>query len=166
MIRYLQLSLTNLVVALEALTALTIENEPVDVFSTPPQLDGDLVTLTLLPRSRWQALLNLEVIQVRVVHTYLVKIVLRPFECSNGINRRNHRKSLNRRPSSFRLCLGLNIGLQLTRNKTKPSKRPEWTKPCQHPKVNYIKCSQNYRKRVNVGIAHILTSAVFTTFSS
>ena len=37
---------------------------PVDVFSTPPQLDGELITLTLLPRSRWQTLLNLEVIQV------------------------------------------------------------------------------------------------------
>ncbi|KAF9246284.1 Utp21 specific WD40 associated putative domain-containing protein [Melanogaster broomeanus] len=51
--------------ALEALTSLTIEDKPVDVFSTPPQLDGDLVTLTLLPRSRWQTLLNLEVIQQR-----------------------------------------------------------------------------------------------------
>ncbi|KAI6132073.1 Utp21 specific WD40 associated putative domain-containing protein [Pisolithus croceorrhizus] len=50
---------------LEALTALTMEDKPVDVFSTPPQLDGDLVTLTLLPRSRWQALLNLEVIEQR-----------------------------------------------------------------------------------------------------
>lgn len=50
---------------LEALTALTMEDKPVDVFSTPPQLDGDLVTLTLLPRSRWQTLLNLEVIEQR-----------------------------------------------------------------------------------------------------
>ena len=31
----------------------------------PPELDGDLVTLSLLPRSRWQALLNFEVIQQR-----------------------------------------------------------------------------------------------------
>ena len=29
-----------------------------------PNLDGDIVTLTLLPRSRWQTLLNLDVIQV------------------------------------------------------------------------------------------------------
>jgi len=36
-----------------------------DVFLSPPQLDGELVTLTLLPRSRWQTLLNLEVIQQR-----------------------------------------------------------------------------------------------------
>ncbi|KII88291.1 hypothetical protein PLICRDRAFT_54133 [Plicaturopsis crispa FD-325 SS-3] len=51
--------------ALEALSALTVEEAPADVFSTPPQLDGDLVTLTLLPRSRWQTLLNLEIIQQR-----------------------------------------------------------------------------------------------------
>ncbi|KZT26384.1 Utp21-domain-containing protein [Neolentinus lepideus HHB14362 ss-1] len=38
---------------------------PKDVFVTAPQLEGDLVTLTLLPRSRWQTLLNLEVIQQR-----------------------------------------------------------------------------------------------------
>ncbi|THG98692.1 hypothetical protein EW026_g3542 [Hermanssonia centrifuga] len=51
--------------ALEALSALTAEEGPNDVFVTPPQLDGDLVTLTLLPRARWQTLLNLEVIQQR-----------------------------------------------------------------------------------------------------
>ncbi len=51
--------------ALEALEALSVQDTPLDVFSTPPQLDGELVTLTLLPRSRWQTLLNLEVIQQR-----------------------------------------------------------------------------------------------------
>ncbi|KAL5511171.1 UTP21 [Sanghuangporus vaninii] len=50
--------------ALEALQALTVE-EPPDVYSTPSQLGGDLITLTLLPRARWQTLLNLEVIQQR-----------------------------------------------------------------------------------------------------
>jgi U3 small nucleolar RNA-associated protein 21 len=53
--------------ALEALEALGVEDKPTDVFSTPSQLDGDLVTLTLLPRARWQTLLNLEVIQVRTL---------------------------------------------------------------------------------------------------
>ncbi|RPD66386.1 Utp21-domain-containing protein [Lentinus tigrinus ALCF2SS1-7] len=51
--------------ALDALSALTVQDKPADVFSTPPQLDGELVTFTLLPRSRWQTLLNLEVIQQR-----------------------------------------------------------------------------------------------------
>ena len=57
--------ITHIVIALDALSALTIEEGPKDAFTTPPQLDGDLVTLTLLPRARWQTLLNLEVIQQR-----------------------------------------------------------------------------------------------------
>lgn len=44
---------------------MTVQDTPPDIFSTPPQLDGELITLTLLPRSRWQTLLNLEVIQQR-----------------------------------------------------------------------------------------------------
>jgi len=49
----------------DALSALTAQDTPENPFSTPSQLDGDLITLTLLPRSRWQTLLNLEVIQER-----------------------------------------------------------------------------------------------------
>ena len=59
------------ILALEALQALTVEEEP-DIYSTPAQLGGDLVTLTLLPRSRWQTLLNLEVIQVCSNHLALL----------------------------------------------------------------------------------------------
>ena len=51
--------------ALDALASLTLTPETPDIFTTPPQLDGDLVTLTLLPRTRWQTLLNLEVITQR-----------------------------------------------------------------------------------------------------
>ena len=51
---------------LEELTAVQKSAASVDVFSTPPQLDGELITLTLLPRSRWQTLLNLDVIQVPI----------------------------------------------------------------------------------------------------
>ncbi|TFK55069.1 Utp21-domain-containing protein [Heliocybe sulcata] len=51
---------------MDALAALSVlRDTPKDVFVTAPQLEGDLVTLTLLPRSRWQTLLNLEVIQQR-----------------------------------------------------------------------------------------------------
>ena len=57
--------LTSGYLALEALQALTVE-EPPDVYSTPSQLGGDLITLTLLPRARWQTLLNLDVIQVGI----------------------------------------------------------------------------------------------------
>ena len=37
---------------LEVLSALPVHDTPVDVFGSPPQLEGDLITLTLLPRSR------------------------------------------------------------------------------------------------------------------
>ncbi|KAF9265570.1 Utp21-domain-containing protein [Marasmius fiardii PR-910] len=52
---------------LDPLEPLTVDktNSTADVFSTPPRLDGDLITLTLLPRSKWQTLLNIEVIQQR-----------------------------------------------------------------------------------------------------
>ncbi|KAJ7582969.1 WD40-repeat-containing domain protein [Mycena floridula] len=50
---------------LESLSPLQVEAAPLHIYSTPPQLDGELVTLTLLPRSRWQTLINLDVIQQR-----------------------------------------------------------------------------------------------------
>ncbi|KAG7447991.1 Utp21-domain-containing protein [Guyanagaster necrorhizus] len=50
---------------LDSLSPLSAQKESTDVFITAPQLDGELITLTLLPRSRWQTLLNLEVIQHR-----------------------------------------------------------------------------------------------------
>lgn len=53
--------------ALDALSslALTGQEKSSDFFLAPPEFDGDLVTLSLLPRSRWQTLLNFEVIQQR-----------------------------------------------------------------------------------------------------
>ena len=38
--------------------------EPVDIFVTPEQLSDGLLTLSLMPRSRWQTLLNLDTIRV------------------------------------------------------------------------------------------------------
>ncbi|KIY43473.1 Utp21-domain-containing protein [Fistulina hepatica ATCC 64428] len=51
--------------ALDALSALTVQDAETNVFSTPIQLGDDLITLTLLPRTRWQTLLNLDVIRQR-----------------------------------------------------------------------------------------------------
>jgi hypothetical protein len=58
------------ITALDAMKALTLNNEVNDVFTTPDQLDEELVTLTLLPRSRWQTLLSLDVIQVTGMKIY------------------------------------------------------------------------------------------------
>ncbi|KAF9648976.1 hypothetical protein BDM02DRAFT_3114474 [Thelephora ganbajun] len=45
--------------------SLDSSQRPEDVFASPNQLAGEPATLTLLPRSRWQMLLKLEVIQQR-----------------------------------------------------------------------------------------------------
>ncbi|KAG8927888.1 hypothetical protein FRC01_006761 [Tulasnella sp. 417] len=50
--------------SIEAIVALTA-SDPQNVYSTPAQLDSELMTLTFLPRSKWQTLLNIEVIQQR-----------------------------------------------------------------------------------------------------
>lgn len=52
------------------------EPEQKDLYLTPDQLSGELLTLSLLPRSKWQTLLNLEVIKVRLKAALLVGNVL------------------------------------------------------------------------------------------
>ena len=90
---------------------------PADVFSTPSQLAGELITLTLLPRSRWQTLLNLEVIQVsKLTHAYCLAFTTSR-RLSNEISRRSHRRPQNELLSSFRHCRELNHDL-LSRRRT------------------------------------------------
>ncbi|KAG8811779.1 hypothetical protein FRC17_002325 [Serendipita sp. 399] len=48
----------------DGLTALGVIESP-DVFRIPPEREGELITLSLLPRARWQTLLNLGVIAER-----------------------------------------------------------------------------------------------------
>jgi hypothetical protein len=49
---------------LEDLSALVVPDRSQDISDPMPDLEGDVVTLTHLPRSRWETLLNLDVIQV------------------------------------------------------------------------------------------------------
>ena len=37
-------------------------------YKSPDQISSELVTLSLLPESRWRSLLNLDLIKVRTVH--------------------------------------------------------------------------------------------------
>lgn len=123
--------LMHLSLALEALTGLALEDTPVDVFSSPLQLDGDLVTLTLLPRSRWQTLLNLEVIQVRVSVFWLrPRVNWTEQYHSNETNRQSRPKSLNKHPSSSLHCPVSSIGLPSKKRwKKRLRRRRAWTKP-------------------------------------
>jgi U3 small nucleolar RNA-associated protein 21 len=52
--------------ALGGLTGLGVIESP-DVFRAAPPVDGELITLTLLPRARWQTLLHLDVITVGLI---------------------------------------------------------------------------------------------------
>lgn len=106
--------------ALEGLSALTVQETPQDLFSSPSNLDGDLVTLTLLPRSRWQTLLNLEVIQV------CLPIIVFPIPAcshdalnSNGISPKIHQNRLNKRPSSCPHCRGWSTASPSTKSKSR-----------------------------------------------
>lgn len=51
--------------ALEDLSALVAHDHSQDIPGPMPDLEGEVVTLTHLPRSRWETLLNLDVIQQR-----------------------------------------------------------------------------------------------------
>ncbi|KAI9466162.1 Utp21-domain-containing protein [Lactarius psammicola] len=51
--------------ALRHLSSLAVFDQPQDILGSVPDVDGEVVTLTLLPRSKWQTLLNLDVIQRR-----------------------------------------------------------------------------------------------------
>lgn len=55
---------------LENLSSLVVDDGSQDISVPMPDLEGDVVTLTHLPRSRWQTLLNLDVIQVSL-HSFL-----------------------------------------------------------------------------------------------
>jgi hypothetical protein len=60
-----QLLVTNIPFsALEDLSALVVHDRFQDISGPVPDLEGEVVTLTHLPRSRWETLLNLDVIQV------------------------------------------------------------------------------------------------------
>lgn len=85
----------------EAIAALMV-NKTTDVYATPEQLDEQLMTLTLLPRSKWQTLLNLEVIQVRLKprRAFLADGRF----CSNATSRRNRQSHWKAPHSFFRRC--------------------------------------------------------------
>ena len=102
-----------------------------DVFASPDQLAGELATLTLLPRSRWQTLLKLEVIQVgnKRRHSPAPHINLSsntslgPPVCSNGTNQKSL-QSRWRRHHSFCPCFqALNIDSRCKRKRIRPRKR-------------------------------------------
>ena len=119
--------------ALELLSALTVEDQHQNHFTTPQDLDGDLVTLTLLPRSRWQSLLNLEVIQVILIAiSVLYRVLIIGIHIiSNVTNQKSHRSPQNRLPFSCRPSQASNTDSRYSRriqkliNVLEGSRRPQ-----------------------------------------
>lgn len=102
-----------------------------DVFASPDQLAGELATLTLLPRSRWQTLLKLEVIQVSnekphppALHNDLdSNTFLGPPVCSNGTNQKSLRSRWRRPRSSCLHSQVLSTDSRFKRGWIRPRKR-------------------------------------------
>lgn len=121
-------------VALDALTALSLEQQQKDVYTTPDQLSEELVTLTLLPRSKWQTLLNLETITVcftplgwSYIASHLSSYNILPLHYgfnSNGTNLKKHLKYPRRLPFSFLPCRASNNDSWSTEIVTKAKSPP------------------------------------------
>jgi hypothetical protein len=58
------LRITSSFSAPEHLSALVVHEQSQDILGSMLNLDEEVITLTHLPRSKWQTLLNLDVIQV------------------------------------------------------------------------------------------------------
>jgi hypothetical protein len=130
-------------------------NSSEDVFSSPKQLEGDLVTLTLLPRSRWQSLLHLDVIQVRSSSPFGKSSSLIP---SSYHRRETNRKKLRRLPRRRRFScqpyLVLNTGSIRLNNKIRQrshlrERRRKWEMSSPMLEVIY---RSSYPRKLRTGI--------------
>ena len=142
--------------ALELLSALTVEDQHQNLFTTPQDLDGDLVTLTLLPRSRWQTLLNLEVIQVIsiAIHVLYRLLIIGIHIISNETNQKSHRNPQNRLPFSCRPSQASNTDSKYSRRIQKPIKVFEGSRrPQQNPRASSSSDSRMLTRTVIVSIA-------------
>lgn len=102
----------SILTSLPALSELTapVRWEDLQPYTTPDQLSEELLTLSLMPRSRWQTLLNLETIKVsslimdRSGALYKLSRVDALPSCSNETSRKRHPRHLNGLRSSSPLC--------------------------------------------------------------
>lgn len=113
--------------ALEDLSALVVHDLSQDISSHMPDLGGEVVTLTHLPRSRWETLLNLDVIQVsfyidfHFLHVHSTRII------SNETSQKSLRRLLRRRLFSCLHLETLKHGFWFKRKKRRrhPPKNPK-----------------------------------------
>lgn len=122
--------------ALSHLSSLVVYDQPQDVLGSLPDVDGEVVTLTLLPRSRWQTLLNLDVIQVSIpYHPSFLRIQL-ILDISAETSQKSLQKPRRRHRSSYPHFQVLKRGSWFKKKDRKRRHRGDRTKPPQMPEAS------------------------------
>lgn len=147
----LQLLVINLSFSvLEDLSALVVHDQPEDdTIALMPDMEGDVVTLTHLPRSRWQTLLNLDVIQVSLCTFLCNSYALTLWITSNETNQKSPQRLQRRHHFSCLLFQASKRGLWSKRKKKRRRQRRSLKRLSQMQRVS---SSKNCRKSPEIAI--------------
>jgi U3 small nucleolar RNA-associated protein 21 len=117
-----------------------------------PDLDGEVVTLTHLPRSRWQTLLNLDVIQVNFMPFFCFPHIHSLRMISKETNQKSLQRLQRRHPFS---CLPLRVlrhGSWFKKRKKKKKRRDPRGNPDKVLQVHRAPSFKSYRRSQKVEI--------------
>jgi U3 small nucleolar RNA-associated protein 21 len=129
-------------VALSHLSSLVACDQPQDALGSLPDVDSEVVTLTLLPRSRWQTLLNLDVIQVSIpcLPSLHIQLIL---DISSEINQKSLQRPRRKHPFSYPHFQVLRPGSWFKKKDRKRRQHGDRTKPLQ---MRQASSRKNYRR--------------------
>jgi U3 small nucleolar RNA-associated protein 21 len=159
--------------AFSHLSNLVVYDQPQDVLGSVPDIDGEVVTLTLLPRSRWQTLLNLDVIQVSIARLASCFAYSADLNFSAETSQKSLQKPRRRHPFSYPHFQELIRGSWFRKKDRKRRRRVDRRNQPQLPKVSFQKnCRRNQRREI-VGVTSTyddrrltsLTDDAFFTFA-
>jgi hypothetical protein len=140
---------------LDDLSAIVIYDQPEDNVVSMPGLEGEVVTLTHLPRSRWQTLLNLDVIQVSCFLFPVSPTRSLIWVISNETNQKSPRRLQRRHPFFCLLFRAPKHGLRSKRKKKRRHPRRSPKRPLHTQRVSSFK---NCRKGPKIAIASALST--------
>lgn len=141
--------------ALDDLSALVVYDQPEDHFVSMLGLEGEVVTLTHLPRSRWQTLLNLDVIQVSCLPFSVFPTRSLIWVISNETNQKSPQRLQRRHPFFCLLLRALKHGLWSKRKKKRRHLRRSPKRPRHTQRVSSFK---NCRKGPKMEIVSALST--------
>ena len=143
--------------AVSHLSNLVVHDQPQDVLGSVPDIDDEVVTLTLLPRSRWQTLLNLDVIQVRIARVASCFAYSTDLNFSAETSQKSLQKPRRRHPFSYPHFQELKRASWFRRKERKRRRRVDRKNQPQLPKVSFQKNYHRNQRREIVGVASITT---------